>query len=194
MKRIAIKLWSLPLLILFLSGCIPIILVAVGATAGGAVIYDKRTAEVILQDQEINNKAIGNLNADMKLKDKARVSVSTFNHVVLMVGQAQSEALRQYAYEDVSKVPQVKRVYNQVQISPLLTAWDQSKDAWITSKVKTAMMAKPGLSSSQIKVVTENKVVYLMGLVTPGQAKLATETARHVSGVTKVVQVFEYES
>lgn len=194
MQRIAVKLWSLSLLILFLSGCLPILLVAVGASAGGAVIYDKRTTKVMLQDQEIDNKAVGNLNSDMRLKDKARVSVSTFNHVVLMVGQAQSEEVRQYAYEDVSKVPQVKRVYNQVQISPLLTTWDQSKDAWITSKVKTAMMAKPGLSSSQIKVVTENKVVYLMGLVTPGQAKLATEAARHVSGVTRVVQVFEYES
>lgn len=184
----------LPLLVLFLAGCIPILIAAVGATAGGAIIYDKRSTHVILQDQDIDNKAIASLNADTRLKDRAHVSVSTFNHVVLMVGQAQSEELRQYAYEDVSKVPTVKRVYNQVQISPVLTTWDRSKDAWITSKVKTAMLAKPGLSSSQIKVVTENKVVYLMGLVTPSQAKLATEAARHVSGVERVVQVFEYES
>ena len=181
-------------IIFFLSGCIPIIIAAVGATAGGAIIYDKRSSEVILEDQEISNKAIGRLNADPNLKDVARVSVSTFNHVVLMVGQAQSEELRQRAYEDVRGVPQVKRVYNQVQISPMLTTWDQSKDAWITSKVKSAMLAKPGLSSSQIKVVTENKIVYLMGLVTPKQAKLATEAARNVSGVEKVVQVFEYET
>lgn len=194
MKKIVIRLWSLPLLILFLSGCIPILLVAAGATAGGAIIYDKRTTEVMLQDQEISNKAVSNINSDLRLKDKARISVSTFNHLVLMVGQAQSEELRQYAYEDVSKVPQIKRVYNQVQVSPLLTTWDRSKDAWITSKVKTAMMAKPGLSSSQIKVITENKVVYLMGLVTPNQAKLATEAARTVSGVSRVVQVFEYET
>lgn len=193
MKRFCLKL-SLPFLLFFLSGCIPIIIAAVGATAGGAIIYDKRTSDVILEDQEISNKAIGRLNADPDLKDVARVSVSTFNHVVLMVGQAQSEELRQRAYDDVRSVPQVKRVYNQVQISPILTTLDQSKDAWITSKVKSAMLAKPGLSSSQIKVVTENKVVYLMGLVTPNQAKLATETARNVGGVSKVVQVFEYET
>lgn len=193
LKKPFALLW-LPLLMLFLSGCIPILIAAVGATAGGAIIYDKRSTHVILQDQDIDNKAIASLNADTRLKDRAHVSVSTFNHVVLMVGQAQSEELRQYADEDVSKVPMVKRVYNQVQISPILTTWDRSKDAWMTSKVKTAMLAKPGLSSSQIKVVTENKVVYLMGLVTPSQAKLATEAARHVSGVERVVQVFEYES
>lgn len=193
MKRWSLKL-SLPLIIFFLSGCIPIIIAAVGATAGGAIIYDKRSSEVILQDQEISNKALAILNSDPELKGGARVAIATFNHVILMVGQAQSEELRRRAYADVRQVPQVKRVYNQVEISPVLTAWDQSADAWITSKVKTAMLATRGLSSSQIKVVTENKAVYLMGLVTPRQAKLATEAARNVSGVKKVVQVFEYDA
>lgn len=194
MKRWHLK-WALPVfLLVFLAGCIPLIIAAVGATAGGAIIYDKRSSEVILQDQEISNKALNRLNSDPELKGVARVSISTFNHVVLIVGQTQSEELRQRAYNDVRKVPGVKRVYNQIQISPVLTAWDQSEDAWVTSKVKTAMLAKKGLSSSQIKVVTENKVVYLMGLVTPTQARLATDAASHVSGVKKVVQVFEYEA
>lgn len=184
----------IPFLILFLAGCIPIIIAAVGATAGGAIVYDKRSTKVILQDQDITNRALATLNTDADLKGHARVSISTFNHVVLMVGQAESEELRDRAYNEVYRVPGVKRVYNQVEISPILTTWDQSKDAWITSKVKTAMLAKPGLNSSQIKVVTENKVIYLMGLVTPNQANLATEVARNVEGVRKVVQVFEYET
>lgn len=192
MKRFGVKLF-LPILLLFLSGCIPLIIAAVGATAGGAIIYDKRSSEVILQDQEISNQALSYLNSDVNLKGVARVSIATFNHVVLMVGQTESEELRQRAYDDVRKVHGVKRIYNQVQISPVLTTWDQSEDAWVTSKVKTVMLAKKGLSSSQIKVVTENKIVYLMGLVTPNQAKLATESARSVSGVKKVVQVFEYD-
>lgn len=183
-----------PILLLTLVGCIPLIIAAVGATAGGAIIYDKRSSKVILQDQDITNRALATLNADAELKGGARVSVSTFNHVVLMVGQARSEELRDRAYDDVYRVPGVKRVYNQVEVSPILTTWDQSKDAWITSKVKTAMLAKPGLNSSQIKVVTEDKVVYLMGLVTPHQASLATEAARNIDGVKKVVQVFEYDA
>lgn len=194
MKRFCLRI-SLPFLLFFLSGCIPVIIAAVGATAGGAIIYDKRTSAVMLQDQDITNKVLANLNSDIALKNSsARVSIATFNHVVLMVGQAQSDELREMAYEDVRRTPGIKRIYNQVEVSPKLTAWDQSGDAWITSKVKTAMLAKPGLSSSQIKVVTENKIVYLMGLVTPHQARLATEAARHVSSVKKVVQVFEYET
>jgi osmotically-inducible protein OsmY len=193
MKRFCIRL-SIPLILFLLSGCIPIIIAAVAATAGGAIIYDKRSSVVILQDQDISNKTLAYLNADPKLKGNARVSISTFNHVVLMVGQAQSAELRQRAYDDVSEIPGIKRIYNQVEVTPVLTAWNQSTDTWLTSKVKTAMMAKPGLSSSQIKVVTENKVVYLMGLVTPNQSRLATDVARNVSGVKKVVQVFEYEA
>ncbi len=192
MKRIYTSLLISALLLL--TGCIPVILAAVGATAGGAIIYDKRSSEVILQDQDISNKALTNLNSDWDLKNKSRVTVATFNHVVLMVGQVQSPELKQRAYQYVREIPNVKRVYNQVQISPVLTTWDQSKDVWITSKVKTAMLAKRGLSSSQIKVVTENKVVYLMGIVTTKQADLATEAARNVSDVQKVVQVFEYEA
>lgn len=184
----------LPLLLCLLAGCIPVIVAAVAATAGGAIIYDKRPSEVILQDQDISNRALNALNSDPQLQGVARVAVATFNHVVLIVGQTESEALRARAYADVRRVPNVKRVYNQMQISPILTTRDRGEDAWITSKVKTAMLAKRGLSSSQIKVVTENKVVYLMGLVTPGQAELATDVARHVTGVQKVVQVFEYET
>ncbi len=193
MKRYFLNL-LVPFLLFCLTGCIPLIIAAVGATAGGAIIYDKRTSEVILQDQEISNKALSRLNSDPELQGVARVTIATFNHIVLMVGQTQSEELKQRAYNEVSEIRGIRRIYNQVQISPVLTTIDQSKDAWITSKVKTAMLAKRGLSSSQIKVVTEDKIVYLMGLVTPNQAKLATETARNVSGVIKVVQVFEYET
>ena len=181
MKRVCFRL-ILPFLLLILSGCIPVIIAAVGATAGGAIIYDKRSSAVILQDQDISNQALAQLNADPALKGSGRVAVATFNRVVLMVGQVETEEERQAAYADVKRVHGVRRIYNQVEISPELTGWDQSGDAWITSKVKTAMMAKPGLSSSQIKVVTENKVVYLMGLVSPNQARVATEVTQTVSG------------
>lgn len=195
MKRLSLKLVVAFFCLFSLSGCIPIIIAAVGATAGGAIIYDKRPSTVMLEDKDLANQAIAWLNADSRLKGTARVTVATFNGVVLIIGQAESEELRQAAYDDVRRVKGIKRIYNQIEVtSPILTTWDQSADAWITSKVKAAMVAKPGLSSSQIKVVTENKVVYLMGLVSPSQARMATETTRSVSGVRKVVQVFEYES
>ncbi len=140
------------------------------------------------------NKALAKINQDPQLKGKVRVGISVFNHLVLMVGQAQTEELKQRAYEDVSEVDQITRIYNQIEVSKILTFKDRSADSWITSKVKTSMLATKGLSSSQIKVVTENRVVYLMGIVSSKQAELATSAARKVTDVRKVVQVFEYET
>ena len=187
------KLSLLLILLLCLSACVPVLIATVGATVGGAIIYDKRSTQAMLEDQQIANRASAALNSDPQLKDNARISVAVFNKVVLMIGQAKSTAARQRAYQDVRSVSQVKRVYNQVVISDQLSLMDASKDTWITSKVKTAMLMKKGLHSSQIKVVTENKVVYLMGVVTPKQAQLATDAARQVDGVQRVVQVFENE-
>lgn len=194
MKIKRILLSVMLLLTLALSGCIPVILVAVGATAGGAIIYDKRSTATIMADVDIANRALAKINQDPQLKGKVRVEISVFNHLVLMVGQAQTEELKQRAYEDVSEVDQITRIYNQIEVSKILTFKDRSADSWITSKVKTAMLATKGLSSSQIKVVTENKVVYLMGIVSSKQAELATSAARKVTDVRKVVQVFEYET
>lgn len=193
-KKKLLRLSILLALIAGLSGCIPILLVAVGASAGGAIIYDKRSTGVMLQDREITNKALALINQDPVLKKVARVDVATFNHIVLLVGQAQTEDIKNRIYEDIRNIPQIRRVFNQVEIVAVLSFFDRSADAWITSEVKTVMLATQGLNSTQIKVVTENKVVYLMGIVTPRQEKLATAAAQKVKGVHKVVQVFEYEN
>ncbi len=182
------------ILIAGLTGCIPVILVAVGASAGGAIIYDKRNTGVMLQDREISNKALAIINQDPALKNAARVDVATFNHIILLVGQAQSEDIKNRIYADIRNIPQVRRIFNQIEIVEVLSFFDRSVDTWITSEVKTVMLATQGLNSTQIKVVTENKVVYLMGIVTPRQEKLATEAAQKVKGIHKVVQVFEYEN
>lgn len=191
--KITVKLLSIIGVLIALTGCIPALIATVGATAGGAIIYDKRSTEVMLNDVDTTNKALAILNSDPELRGRARIDVSTFNHIVLLVGQAQTEEIKRRAYEDVSDVSNVKRIYNQIEIRENLTFRDQSEDSWITSKVKTAMLTTKGLSSSQIKVITENKVVYLMGMVSPNQAELATQAARQIGGVRKVVQVFEYE-
>jgi osmotically-inducible protein OsmY len=90
-------------------------------------------------------------------------------------------------------IKDVKRVYNQLEVHSSLSLVQQSNDTLVTSKVKSMMLATKKLHSTQIKVVTENKVVYLMGIVTRVQASLAASTASHITGVSKVVEVFEYE-
>lgn len=176
----------------FLTGCIPAAFV-VGATAGGAIVYDKRTVKTMTQDQEVNLKAITRLNEDPQLKN-THISVAVFNHIVLLVGQAPAPDQSQRAYDIVSGIPHVKRVYNQITVESPTSASHRAKDTWITTKAKTMMLAEKGLNSTQIKVITENNVVYLMGLVTRNQGNLAALVASKVAGVQKVVKLFEYQS
>lgn len=187
---------SLLMLLLLISACVPVALLAGaagGATVGGAVIYDKRTTQGILNDNTIGKKINYKIAHDPMLQANCRIKVAVFNRVVLLAGQVPSGFMSARAYQLAMSVDDVKRVYNQLEVASNLSLVQQSDDALITSKVKSMMLAKQNLHSTQIKVVTENGVVYLMGIVTRRQAALAASTASHITGVNKVVEVFEYE-
>ena len=177
-------------LVATLSGCIPAALL-VGATAGGAVVYDRRNMSTMTDDQNAKATAEMNIRNTSELQQNTRIEVAVFDHVLLLVGQTPMDELRTLATQQVSNIAHVSRVYNEMTIQNPISITQQSKDAWITAKVRTEMLAKKGLSSTDIKVITENSVVYLMGIVTPNQADLATDVARRVDGVQRVVKVFE---
>jgi len=175
-----------------LSGCIAAAIVG-GATAGGAIIYDKRSIKTMNQDQYATELGQALVNRSKILKGRSHISVATFDHVMLMVGQAQNQELKDYAYKLLKdNVKNVKRIYNEVTIAGGSTFLERTSDSWLTTKVKTAMLTAKHLRSSQIKVVTEASTVYLMGLVSHKQGELAGNVARRVGGVKKVVKVFEY--
>lgn len=183
----------LPLLLLPLSGCVPVVLVAAGAGAGTAAIaQDSRSFSTIKQDAEATKTAQSAILHDSQLKNHSHINVAVYNHIALMVGQAQSSELRDHAFSIVSGTRNIRHVYNEVKISGSTSLVEQSNDAWLTSKVKSIFLTTNRLRSDRIKVVTENGVVYLMGLVSQSQAELATNTARRVDGVRKVVKVFQY--
>lgn len=176
-----------------LTGCIPAAIAvsaAVGATAGGAVIYDKRSTKTMAQDQEAEKNAGFALNKTPSLNG-THIVLATFHHVMLMVGQVNTEDQRNTAQQIVSQIKNVSRVYNELTVQSPTSKWQRSRDAWITTKIKSEMLVSPGLHSTEIKVVTENNVVYLMGEPSHHQAQLATNVARRVDGVQKVVEVFE---
>ena len=177
--------------ILFLPGCMPAVFVA-GAAAGGAVIYDHRSTKDILDDRNITFQVQNKLDHDMRLRQHAHVSIATFNHVALLLGQAPNNELRNHAEAIVKANPKIKILYNEITIGKPIANMARANDAWITTKVKTVLLATPGLSSTNLKIVTENGVVYLMGLTTRTQAKLAAAKTRKVAGVRKVVKLFEY--
>ncbi|MHB1948620.1 MAG: BON domain-containing protein [Gammaproteobacteria bacterium] len=177
---------------LSLQGCIFVVGAAAGA-AGVSAVYDHRKIEKILDDQTVTNSIVDRLIADRELNTPTtHIDVTTFNHVVLLTGQTVSPGLRQKADAIAHSVPNVRRVYNEIIVKGPSSSLTRTSDAWITAKIKTQMLATKGLKSGTIKVVTENGTVYLMGIVTHDQADMAVEISRKVSGVQKVVKIFQY--
>ena len=171
-----------------LTGCAPV--VAGGAAAGGLMAADRRTSGIYIEDQEIELKAEKRIND--KLGDKIHVNVTSFNRNVLLTGEAIDESTKKVAEETAKEVENVRSVTNELAISEASSMSSRSNDAFLTSKVKTRMLTENKFPANYVKVVTENSVVYLMGMVTRKEAEDAVEIARSTDGVQKVVKVFEY--
>ena len=174
-----------------MQGCIAVFVA--GAAAGGLVVYDRRTIKTTYEDQHISYLISNKVYEDNDMNKNAHIVVETFNHVVLLAGQVPSDDMRQRAQQYAESTPGIARVYNEITVSGLTSPLTRSSDAWITSKARALMLATKGLKSTQIKTVTENGTVYLMGVLSPDQAELAVNTVRRISGVQRVVKIFEYK-
>jgi osmotically-inducible protein OsmY len=175
--------------LLALQGCAAAV-VATGAGVAGVSAADRRTTGIQVEDESIELKASNRISS--KLGDQVHINVTSYNRNVLLTGEAPTEALRAEAEKLTASVENVRAVTNEVAISGISTFGSRSNDTYITSKVKARFVDQGKFSPLDVKVVTENGVVYLMGLVTHAEAEQATEIARTTGGVRKVVKVFEY--
>lgn len=191
MNRLFNKVLVVLGLTLSLQGCIFVAGAAAGAAAIAAV-YDHRTIEKIMTDTDISNQVIHRIRRVPMLATESHIEVAVFNRVTLLTGETPNPAWREQAEAIAQSTKGVTRVYNQITIEGPTSSLTRTSDSWITTKIKTQMLATEDLKSGNIKVVTENGVVYLMGLVKPEQAEIAVDVARRVSGVQKVVKVFQY--
>jgi osmotically-inducible protein OsmY len=171
-----------------LAGCVPV--VAAGVGAGAMVADDRRSTGTYLDDENIELKAAGRFH-DAKL-DGVHASFTSFNHRLLITGQASTEALKDKVGEIARKVPGVKEMFNELTIAKPVDFGTRSSDSFITAKVKTRFLGDKRFNANHVKVVTEDGVVYLMGLVKHDEANAAAEVAAKTSGVKRVVKVFEY--
>lgn len=190
MKRIFAVVIAI-LLTGLIQGCVAGAFVAGGAT-GTSVARDKRSFDTMADDQKITYQAQKQIAADAELNAKAHIVVVSYNKVVLLAGQAPTQELRAKAVQIAQSIPKVRRIFNEVTIGEPTSAIRRSQDAVITGNVKTRMIATTNLEASRIKVVTEDGVVYLMGLTTRRQADIAAIVARNSSGVQRVVKLIEY--
>lgn len=184
------KVFLLILVLITLNGCAAAVLGS--AATGAAVAHDRRTAGTVIEDQSIELKAAQALNNDQEINETAHVNITSYNLVVLVSGEAPNEAVRERIINIVRDIPKVTHVYNEVTIGAPSTLTSRSSDTLITSKVKTRLFGLENFDATRVKVVTEKGVVYLMGLLTREESDRVTEAARRVSGVQKVVKLFQY--
>jgi osmotically-inducible protein OsmY len=172
-----------------LQACAEALIVG-GVAAGVMVAADRRQVEVMYADQRIEFSAGSRI--DDALKGQGHVNVTSYNYTVLLTGEVPTAQAKADAEKAVAGVENVKTVVNELQIAGTSSAASRSNDAYITSKVKSNFLGNEKFKPTDVKVVTEASVVYLLGLVTREEAEAATEIARGTGGVQKVVRVFEY--
>ena len=153
----------------------------------------ERTAGARVEDQSIETKVIVNMKSQEPEFRKAHFDVISHNGVVLLVGQVASDDLKNKASEIASQAStKIKRIHNELEVAGKTSLIARSNDTWIATKVRTLMLTNSDVPSGQVRVIAENGAVYLMGLIDQGKGDNAARLARNVSGVTRVVKVFEY--
>lgn len=174
-----------------LTACAPLLLG--GAIVGSSVmVTDRRTTGTQVDDQSIELK--GAKRVGETIGERGSVSVTSYNRIVLLTGTVTNENDRAAVERAVSAVENVKSVVNEVAIGTAASFGNRSNDTLLTSKVKASFVDAKDVQANAYKVVTERGVVYLMGRVTEREANRAADISRGVSGVQKVVKVFEVVS
>ena len=171
------------------QGCAPVLIG--GAVATGVIAAeDRRTVGIMTEDQTIESRASSRIGES--LKGNIHVNVTSYNRMVLLSGEVPDAASKERAGQVAKAVENVRNVYNELVVMGVTPLGSRTNDTIITSKVKARFVDASKFSPVHVKVVTENGVVYQMGLVKKQEAQDATDVARTTSGVLKVVRLFEY--
>lgn len=178
-------------LCLTLTGCSS----AINASRESPIEDDRgtRTLGSKIDDSLIETKVAVNIaKASPDLDKNSHIVVSSFNGVVLIAGQTPRADLKSLAEQTAGQVQKVKKVHNELQVLQPSSLLARNNDAWLTTKIKTQMLTDANIPGSRIKVITENGIVYMLGLMTQAEAARATNLVQGVSGVQKIVKLFEY--
>lgn len=193
MKGLSLRLFVVTLLFAFLPGCALLLATGVvaGVGTGAAVSQDRRTSGIFVEDEGIEMK--GGRRISEKFGSNVHVNVTSFNRNVLLTGEVPSETVKKEIANLVTGVENVRNITNEIAVGEISSFMSRSNDALITSKVKGRFMDAGKFQINHVKVVTENGVVYLLGLVNRQEAQSAADIASSTGGVNKVVKVFEYQ-
>jgi osmotically-inducible protein OsmY len=171
-----------------MTACVPVVIG--GAAAGGAMAADRRTSGIYVEDENIELKAVKKM--ETNLGENAHVNITSYNRNVLLTGEVPEAAAKVKAESLIKEITNTRSITNEIAVGPKSSVGSRANDAYLTSKVKTKFVTENKFAANLVKVITENSVVYLMGIVTQTEADAAVEIARTTDGVTKVVKVFEF--
>ncbi|MBK6957402.1 MAG: BON domain-containing protein [Nitrosomonas sp.] len=174
----------------FLVGCVPMFAVGTAAGTGAYISEDRRTSGMFIEDEGIELK--GSRRIYQQFGDKVHINITSYNRMVLLTGEAPTETIKADIEKLIMGVDNVRRIYNEIAVAGNTSLASRSNDTLITSKVKTRFLTERKFQINHVKIVTENEVVYLLGVVTRQEADDAARIASSTSGVKKVVKVFEY--
>ncbi len=161
-----------------------VMLTACGARSFGNKIDDQFIAPDVA-------RAIKDAHIDLSTTT-SRIMVTSYNGIVLVAGQTPRAELKELADKAAKSVPSAKKIYNELQIATPTSGMVRSNDSLLTANIKTRMISYNDVPASKVKVVTENGVVYLLGIISRAEASRATAVAQEVNGVQKIVRLFEY--
>ncbi len=178
-------------MLLLLNACTPLIIG--GVATGVSALHDRRSAGTLVDDKTILLKALSVSQSDDNGKKRSNISVDVYNQRVLLTGQAADrQAISQFV-QQVKEISQVRQVLNEVQVAAESTWSDAASAAYLTGKVKLALLDidLEGFDPTRVLITSSLGTVYVMGLLTPEEMTQVTEKVRFVSGVKRVVRLFE---
>ncbi len=175
-------------LIAQMTACVPVVIG--GVAASGAMAADRRTSGIYVEDENIELKAVKKM--ETNLGENAHVNITSYNRNVLLTGEVPEAAAKVKAESLIKEITNTRSVTNEIAVGPKSSVGSRANDAYLTSKVKAKFVTENKFAANLVKVITENSVVYLMGIVTQAEADAAVKIARTTDGVTKVVKVFEF--
>ncbi len=176
-----------------LGGCAAA--VVTGVAAGASAAHDRRESSTYFDDKRVYLAAYDSLNKDKELALRNNVIIVVYNGVLLLVGEVRTPELKARAERRVDGFEGTRRIVNELAVQEPEDFWSRREDNGLTARVKTALLdltSLPGFDLTRINVTTAHRVVYLMGLVSHEEDDAVVGIARDVSGVEKVVKVFEY--
>ncbi|XAW89933.1 BON domain-containing protein [Vibrio sp. CDRSL-10 TSBA] len=184
-----LRLFSVLLALVSLSGCAGLFIAGAATTVN--IATDPRSTQEIWKDNNLELDITGLANK-APYQHQMRITAKSYRGTVILIGQSRTEDMLRQFVGQVEQLQGVKELHNQVKIKQPLSFGEISNDSWITTKVKSALLAKSELNGVKVSVITEDSEVYLFGYVSREHAAIATDVARNISGVTQVIKAFQY--